>query len=402
MSKTPTVISLFSGAGGLDIGLEQAGWTITAATDVASHAMETLRRSKQAGIPVAGRRSTYMSKTNLIEADVTDLSASDFRPPKTKPDWRPDLLVGGPPCQPWSSAGLQRGLNDPRGQLISHYLRLIGELHPTFVIFENVRGLLTARGETGTPGEVLKSIQDDLWSLGYASNVTTLNAADYGAAQRRVRVILVATNTHTLPSFPAPTHDREGKNQLPHWRSLGEALKALGAPDEADVVRPTGSRAAALRSLTPGTGLKTTGRVMANRPSGHWGYRQDAFLADLSLPSRTIRAAGTPDWVRIEGEQDLRRLTWRECAALQGFPEDWQFAGTKSQRFQQIGNAVQVDMAKAVGGEVLRALRLGEATQPPVTAAWSPVLLERVRYTIAEHNTNGHLRTPRPSEVKAS
>ena len=86
----------------------------------------------------------------------------------------------------WSSAGLQKGLGDPRGQLIAHYLRLIGELQPRFVIFENVRGLLTARGATGTPGEVLRSIQDDLYELGYSSRVATLNAADYGAAQRRV------------------------------------------------------------------------------------------------------------------------------------------------------------------------------------------------------------------------
>ncbi|MDR6171157.1 DNA cytosine methyltransferase [Curtobacterium sp. SORGH_AS_0776] len=402
MGKAPTVISLFSGAGGLDIGLEQAGWNISAATDFAPHAMETLRRSQDAAIPIAGRRSTYMSKTNLIEADVVDLSAADLRPHRAKPDWRPDLVVGGPPCQPWSSAGLQRGLDDPRGQLIAHYLRLIEELQPKFVIFENVRGLLTARGATHTPGEVLRSIQDDLWGIGYASKVTTLNAADFGAAQRRVRVILVATSDHTLPSFPTPTNDRFGRDGLPFWRSLGEALQELPVPDETDVVRPTGSRAGALRALQPGTGIKTAGKVMANRPSGHWGYRQDAFLADLSLPSRTIRAAGTPDWVRLANDTDLRRLTWRECAALQGFPTDWRFAGTRSQRFQQIGNAVQVNMAKAVGREVLQALRLGEAPQRPVSEDWSPTLLERVRYTIAEHHTNGHLRARQPDRIRAS
>jgi DNA (cytosine-5)-methyltransferase 1 len=392
MSSSPTVVSLFSGAGGLDVGLEQAGWTISAATDISPQSMTTLRDSQAAKIQIPGRRSSYMNKTRLIEADVTTLSASDLRPARASASWRPDLLVGGPPCQPWSSAGLQRGLNDPRGKLIAHYLRLINELEPRFVIFENVRGLVTARGATNTPGEVLRSIQADLNSAGYASRVTTLNSADFGAAQRRVRVILVATRDHALPEFPNPTHDRHGRDGLKNWRSLREFLDALPAPIESEIVRPSGSRAEALRALEPGTGIKTIGRVMANRPSGHWGYRQDAFLANLNLPSRTIRAASTPDWIRIEGDSDIRRLTWRECAALQGFPVDWRFSGTVAQRFQQIGNAVQVDVAKAVGAQVLKSLRLGPTDQTQTTPEWAAELRERVRYTQAEHKTNGHLR----------
>lgn len=387
------VISLFSGAGGLDVGLERAGWDIVTATDHDKHAMATLRASKEAKIPVSGRETVHMGGTLLVEADVKDLTRRDLTPYAKGPDWRPDLLVGGPPCQPWSSAGHQKGLNDPRGQLIAEYFRLIDEFQPKFVLFENVRGLVTAVGRTGQPGEVLESIRADLANLGYASRFKTINAADYGAAQRRVRLILMATRVHNLPEFPDFTHSAHGEDGLKPWVTLGETLDRLPQPDEVDIVRPTGVRADELRALEPGKGLKTGGKVMNNRPSGQWGYRQDSFLADLSLPSRTIRAASTPDWVRLPGEPDIRRLTWRECAALQGFPSDWQFAGTIASRFRQIGNAVQVDMAEAVGRALLESLHAGPAEVPPVSAPWPQELVKRVRYTSMEHRVNGELRS---------
>lgn len=386
------VVSLFSGAGGLDIGLERAGWKIVTATDFDGDCMETLRRSKAARIPVLGRRARHMTRTRLVESDVTTLSALSLKPRGADANWRPDLLVGGPPCQPWSSAGHQKGLEDPRGQMIAHMLRLVGELQPRFVLFENVRGLVTALGPNGKPGEVLKSIQDDLGDMGYASQIATLNAADYGAAQRRVRLLLMATKEYRLPEFPGPTHDRHGNLGRKPWVTLGETLEALPAPDPEDVVRPSGIRAAELRELAPGTGLKTGGRVMNNRPSGHWGYRQDSFRADLNLPSRTIRAASTPDWIRLPGDDDLRRLTWRECAALQGFPESWQFSGTNASRFKLIGNAVQVDIAQAVGEALLDALHQGPAEEAPTTPPWPQELVKRVKYTASEHRVNGELR----------
>lgn len=391
--RRPSVVSLFSGAGGLDIGLERAGWDVVTATDLSKPSMETLRRSQAAQVPIRGRRSgTHLDGTRLIEADVQDLKASDLRPPRAASGWRPDLLAGGPPCQPWSSAGHQKGLSDPRGKLIEHMLRLIEESQPRFVLFENVRGLVTAVGATQTPGEVLRSIQEDLAGMGYASRIATLNAADYGAAQRRVRLLLMATSDHALPVFPEPTHDKAAKDGRKPWVTLGELLASLPKPDAKDVVRPTGERAELLRALSPGTGLKTGGRVMNNRPSGQWGYRQDSFLADLALPSRTIRAASTPDWLRLPSEDDLRRLTWAECAALQGFPRGWQFAGTRASVFQQIGNAVQVDMAEALGEALLASFRAGPVSEPPVTPPWPPELVKRVKYTEAEHRVNGVLR----------
>lgn len=390
--QVPTAVSLFSGAGGLDVGLEKAGWHVGTATDIMPEAMATLRASAVAEIPIPGRSSAYLDGTNLLQADVQELVAGDFRPAGQSSRWTPDLLVGGPPCQPWSSAGHQKGLRDPRGQLIGHMLRLIGELRPKFVLFENVQGLVTARGETGTPGEVLVSIQSDLLQMGYISRVATINSADYGAGQRRVRLLLIASRTRVLPRFPEPSHSRNGLTDKRPWRTLSEVLAELDEPDPSDIVLPSGARAPLLEQLSPGTGLKTGGKVMANRPGGHWGYRQDAFLADLELPSRTIRAASTPDWIRPPRGGAMRRLTWKECAALQGFPPEWQFAGSSSSRFLQIGNAVQVDVAEAVGRTLLKALKQ-RPSEPDVMPPWPKDLERRVSYTIAEHKVNGHLRS---------
>jgi DNA (cytosine-5)-methyltransferase 1 len=384
-------VSLFSGAGGLDIGLERAGWQVAVATDSSVDSMATLRESRDRAIAVRGGRLTHLARTRLLEADVADLGGLDLRPARAGAGWRPDLLAGGPPCQPWSSAGQQRGLNDPRGQLIGHLLRLVDELRPRFVLMENVRGLVTAVGAAGTPGEVLRSIQRDLNTLGYANRVATLNAADYGAAQRRVRLFLLATAEYDLPEFPEPTHDRHARHGRKPWVTLGEALSALPAPDAQDVVVPQGPRAEALRSLVPGTGIKTGGKVMNNRPGGHWGYRQDSFLADLALPARTIRAASTPDWVQLPGSE-MRRLTWCESAAIQGFPGEWRFVGGTTSVFQQIGNAVQVDIAEAIGKTLLDTLRRGVSAEPPRTPPWPTELLKRVKYTEAEHRVNGDLR----------
>jgi DNA (cytosine-5)-methyltransferase 1 len=167
-------------------------------------------------------------------------------------------------------------------------------------------------------------------------------------------------------------------------------LAGLPDPDEADIVRPSSRRAVELAALSPGTGLRTGGRIENNRPSGHWGYRQDCFIADPSLPARTIRAASSPDWVRLP-DGSHRRLTWRECAALQGLPGDWRIAGTVASRFRQIGNAVQADVVEALG-RALMAAHLAGRTKKPEPAPFPTEFERRIKYTAAEHRTNGEHR----------
>ncbi|MGH3664586.1 MAG: DNA cytosine methyltransferase, partial [Egibacteraceae bacterium] len=394
-ARRPSVVDLFCGAGGLSSGLEEAGWQSVAAVDSDPSCLRTLESTQQARLPVVeDPERLYLERTRLLLADVAELSASDLRPGGVPRNWRPDLLAGGPPCQPFSSAGKQGGVQDPRGRLFLEFVRLANELRPHHVLFENVRGLMTARTPDGQPGGVLQLIQRSFAEIGYACRFATLNAADYGAPQRRVRLFVFATTDRPLPGFPEPTHARDpdglpGVARKP-WVTLEEFLAEQPVPDAVDVVRPSGRRIRELGALTPGTGLRTGGRVEANRPGGHWGYRQDCFLADLGLPARTIRAASTPDWIRLD-DGSLRRLTWRECAGLQGFLSGWRFEGTIASRFRQIGNAVQGDVARALGETLLDAWRCGGRAKP-VSPPWPDEFHRRVRYTEMEHRVNGAYR----------
>lgn len=390
--RTLNAIDLFAGAGGLSWSLEAAGWQTTAATDFDRDAIETLCLNQRGG--------RYLRGTSIIHADVHELSGKDLRPSGAPNGWRPDLLAGGPPCQPFSSAGRMLGYEDPRGRLFHQFVRLAAELKPRFVLFENVSGLVTAKGPDGSIGGILKRIQSEFEEIGYACRFELLNAADFGAPQRRVRLYMIASHAERLPSFPVPTHSREKSSDRAEWVSLREFLRSHPKPDPAEVVRPNRRRAGELAKLTPGTGLRSGGIVEANRPSGHWGYRQDCFIADPSVPGRTIRAASTPDWLRERGGH-LRRLTWRECAGLQGFPLDWRFAGAAASRFRQIGNAVQGQIGSALAAALYAAARECVSAQP-TSAAWPPSFHKRVRYTVMEHEVNGAHRRAAKERVNGA
>jgi DNA (cytosine-5)-methyltransferase 1 len=148
-----------------------------------------------------------------------------------------------------------------------------------------------------------------------------------------------------------------------------------------------------LAEVSPGKGIRVGGVVENNRPGGHWGYRQDGFVADWHQPARTVRAASTPDWLRMEDGRH-RRLTWQECACLQGFPSSWAFQGASASRFRQIGNAVPVQLARALGGQALEVLANGPTKRnaSPLSPPWPQNFRRRIRYTTSEHRVNGALR----------
>lgn len=403
--SAPTVIDLFSGAGGLSAGLEAAGWQTVSAVEQDDDCVETLRATKAQRIRIGRSARRYLEHTKIVHEDVCKTTRKGLVPEGVSSRWRPDLLAGGPPCQPFSSAGRMRGLEDARGQLFVEFVRLAEELRPRFILFENVAGLVTAKGPDGAPGGALELVQESFEEIGYACRFALLNAADFGAPQRRVRLFMLASCDEKLPDFPEPEFAKEPAEaglfdrRLRPWRTLGEFLATQSEPAPGDIVRPTAKRAGEMRDLKPGTGLRAVGIVEANRPSGHWGYRQDCFLADPSLPARTIRAASTPDWVRCN-DGSLRRLTWRECAGLQGFPTAWDFRGTIASRFRQIGNAVQVNMATVLGRALADAAAQRRRARP-VSAEWPVSFHRRVRYTAMEERVNGaHREAAR--QLKAS
>lgn len=401
-SRAFTAVSLFTGAGGLDIGLEQAGFRVLAAVDLDSDCVATLQANQQSRIPIGDGRH-YLQGTELLAAGVERLGAAEFRPSCADGEWTPDLLVGGPPCQPFSSSGKLLSVNDPRGRLFEHFVRLAKELRPKVILFENVRGLITARGPMGEPGEALRMVKQGFEGIGYATTFALLNAADYGVPQRRVRCLMMATRCTALPRFPEPTHGESAATtlfdtRLP-WRTLGEFLANSPPPGDEEVVRPTPVLAAQLAKVTQGSGLKSAGAREATRPGGHWGYRQGTFIADLAQPARTITASASQDWVRLPGDS-LRRLTLRECAALQGFPEPWRFVGPIASRFRQVGNAVPVVFGQVLGGALLEVLQ-GRSGGKPASAELPREFLAAVEYTRREQARNGASRRVVRQRVQA-
>jgi DNA (cytosine-5)-methyltransferase 1 len=359
----PTAISLFAGAGGLDIGLEQAGFEAVTVTDFDKWCCASLRENQARGIPIPDDLGgKYLEHARIIEAPVQELTAQDLWSRKG----HPTVMVGGPPCQPFSSAGAQRGLTDARGTLFAEFVRLAGELQPSYVLFENVRGLITQRGANGVPGEALNLVRSAFEEAGYATSFQLIRTADYGLPQRRVRLFMFGARDGVMPEFPEPTHARDGgRNPLKPWVTLGDFLAERDEPHEDDTRRPTAKMKPLLEALQPGSGLKSPGRPEPTRPNGHWGYKQGTFVANPKLPSRTVTAASTQDWWKLP-DGSVRRLTAPECAGLQSFPPEWQLAGPMTAQYRQIGNAVPPPIAKIMAAEILKAAGKTDGPRGPI------------------------------------
>lgn len=383
-----TFISLFSGAGGLDLGLERAGWDCLFATDFDAAAIRTLEANRGRKIG-AGRRS--LTGTVIELADVRGLTGAGILAKIGASRGSVPLLAGGPPCQSWSSGGRQKGFDDPRGRLVDEYLRLASEVDARWLVFENVRGLLTARGPDGVPGSALVHVRQRLLQHGWQTSVELLNAADYGVPQRRVRLILLGYRAGDAPAIPEPTHG-DASHRL--WLSLGDCIAAIDPPTGDEIIRPTGKMAVDLEHLPPGTGAKSPGKRESTRPGGHWGYKQGAFIADLRFPARTVTASAQQDWIR-DPVLGLRRLCPRECAAIQTFPVDWCFEGKRADQYRLIGNAVPPLLASKIGAALRSHIDAAATAAPRGWDVLQPLpdhLQSAIHYTEREERRNGASR----------
>jgi len=399
MYKKFEFISLFSGAGGLDIGFELAGWDCLYASDIDKTSIETLKENK--GTIVGDR--TLMSSTIVEQLDVRETAGTTILEKIGRKKGEVPLLVGGPPCQSWSSAGRQLGFNDPRGQLFKDYVRIAVETGVKWLIFENVRGLLTARGADGKPGSALEHIRATLLEAGFQTEVALLNSADYGVPQRRVRLFLIGFQIGSEPPFPLPTHSKASDSSSKSWISLGECLVGISPLVQDEVIRPNAKLEAQLSTISAGSGVKSPGKAEATRPNGHWGYKQGAFIADLEAPARTVTASGQQDWIR-DPNLGLRRLAPRECAAIQTFPASWKIRGKRADEYRQIGNAVPPLLAKSIA--IALREHIGNITKTDIEKEnvsirklkpLSKRLASAVEYTIKEELRNGESRRGVPA-----
>ena len=393
---------MFSGAGGLDLGFELAGWHCLYASDIDPYAHATLEANRT---QLVGRRRV-MSDAVVRCEDVRRLGGSDILSAIDRKRGGVPLLLGGPPCQSWSSAGHQLGFEDPRGRLFADFVRIASELDVRWIVFENVRGLLTAKGPDGKPGSALQHIRSVLLESGYQTVVELLNAADFGVPQRRVRLFIVGFRAGDVhPTFPKQTHKKSPApdSRLSPWVNMSSALSGIDQLRDDELIFPSSTLATQLDELKPGSGVKSPSKAEATRPGGHWGYKQGAFLADLDLPSRTVTASPQQDWVR-DTQFGIRRLTPRECAALQSFPPNWNFVGSRSVEYRLIGNAVPPMLAKALGQCLAK---LAKTSKPPTSKDKPSTLLPlnqgltaAIVYTMKENRRNGPSRLSAPIKRK--
>lgn len=357
-------LSFFSGCGGLDLGLEQAGIHQRLACDFD----KTCRTSLSANRPDMPVLDNILNYTAAEIRAIAGLA----------PDQRPTLVVGGPPCQAFSTAGKRQGFTDPRGNVFLRYIQLIEELQPEYAVIENVRGLLSAalrhrpheaRGATAMPleqdelpGGALAYVLDELKRMGYGVRFNLYNSANFGVPQVRERVILIAARDGSQVPFLQPTHAKDGAFGLPKWRTFESAVRGLNSADGVGISFPE-SRLRYYRLLGPGQYWKHLPtlelRMEAMGKSYHLGGGKTGFLRRLAWdkPSPTLVTNPAMPATDLAHPVEDRPLTVQEYKRIQMFPDDWQILGTVTNQYKQIGNAVPVGLGFAVGKAILDHMR---------------------------------------------
>lgn len=316
-------IDLFSGAGGLSCGLVMAGFTPVASVEIMPEAVETYKYN-------------FVNKKGFNEkVETRDIRTQEVKEElyKTIGNQHIDLIVGGFPCQGFSMAG-NRVISDPRNSLYLEMLEIVKNVKPDYVVMENVEGLRTM-----LDGKVETQIINDYKEIGYEINVTTLNAADYGVAQQRKRVIFIGNRIGNKNYHPKPLYEPN------NYKTLGSAIYKFMNIDEDKSINHVFTRH-----------TEDMKKRLANVPEGSSlfkNYSDSWKKSPWDKPSCTIKE--NHGAVNIHPKLP-RVLTAREIAAIQSFPDDFIFQGAKKWQLVQIGNAVPPLLGKAIGLSVEKGL----------------------------------------------
>lgn len=387
----PTVISLYTGIGGLDFGFEAAGFRTAVALELD---------------PVCCRSIRLNRRWPLIEADIHDISSQSLLRTAGLRKGDADVLIGGPPCQPFSKSGYwatgdSGRLDDPRSDTLTAYLRVLRDAKPRAFLLENVRGLAYEGKDEGLQ-LLLRGIEEVNHQAGTRYRVTwaTLNAADYGVPQLRERVFLIGSRDGAPFAFPEPTHGREDNGELfserqrhrTAWDALGDLPEHVGEPS-----LQVGGRWGALLSTIPeGENYLWHTDRGGGYPIFGWRRRYWSFLLKLAKdrPAWTIQAQ--PGTATGPFHWKSRRLTLQELCRLQTFPDGLRFDCGRTDVQRMLGNAVPSLVAEVLAREIRRQL-LGHRVQrrkpklmPPRRIDAPPperpsALPERYQHLIGEH-----------------
>lgn len=316
-----TDIELFAGCGGLALGLENAGLKHELLVEIDKDCVETLKRNRP--------------EWNVINEDISNVDFSSFKA---------DVVSGGCPCQPFSYAGKKLGFEDTRGTLFFEFARCVKEVQPKICLLENVQGLV--HHDSGRTLKTMISVLDD---LGYHMQYQILNAVDYGVAQKRKRMFLIGTKDGYYFEYP------EKQEGTP---TLRDALKDV--PQSEGSTYPDHKKE--ILDLVPPGGCwvdlpeDVAKEYMGKSYYSGGGKRGMARRISWDEPCLTLTTSPAQKQTERCHPDETRPFTIREYARIQSFPDEWEFAGSISSQYKQIGNAVAVKVAEAMGEQLIKTL----------------------------------------------
>lgn len=344
MNSKIVSVSLFSGAGGLDIASFMAGVPVISSTDFDSDCVETLKQNED-----------YFGKTTIIHGDLHQIESSVFSEIFENSGADKFIVIGGAPCQPFSKAGYwvgnktRKGINDPRATLVDEYLRVVVDIQPDGFVFENVESLLHPTNKV-----IVDRFIEIIEECGYNYKIVHGNALDYGVPQKRKRIFIIGTKGEFKREAPIKTHDEPSnckESGLKPYATVGPLISEFDSPEyfEEYEVTKGGTYHDDLCEVPPGMNYKAL-TAWAGYPNPKFvaDKRFWSFLLKLSpdMPSWTITAQPGP-WVG-PFHWNNRRLRAPEAAAIQTFPKGYKFYGNRRSVQKQIGNAVPCLMGKAM------------------------------------------------------
>ena len=375
MKDTPIIqsnrnyVSLFSGAMGLDIGIERAGFHCVVCNEIDPLAVKTIKLNRP-NLPVISTSVEEVTLKSLsVHAgfDVTGI----------------DLIVGGPPCQAFSVFGQRKGLNDRRGRMIFEFLRLIDEVRPKAFLMENVRGLhsmsiipkgMESEGEDilpeqTEPGSLLRELIKSFEKIGYRVDCYLVNSVNYGAPQIRERLLCVGSRYDIDPDFPHPEFSNRPIDKLPPFKTLGDVIGSGFIDPDPSMMDFSPRKLKYLSLVPPGGNWRNLPEEIQKESMGKSWYLKggrSAYWRKLAFdfPSPTVVTMPNHAGTSMCHPTELRALTVGEMAAVQEFPQDWEFVGSATQKCRQIGNAVPPRLGEVAGRVLHRLLNAAENALP--------------------------------------
>ena len=352
-SNKPIALSFFSGAMGLDLGLERAGFDIKLVCEIDKFCRQTINLNRP-NTALIGDITAYSPEDVLCYAGLS--SSDDI-----------DLIVGGPPCQAFSTAGKRNGFNDDRGNVFLTYLDMVLTIRPRYFVIENVRGLLSCPMKhrphylrtskhsdlalDELPGGALYFILNSITNAGYSYTFNLYNAANFGTPQVRERVVIICSRDGKRPPYLTPTHTQDNLGMLPAWRTFREATEGIS---KHRYINFPEKRLIYYRMLKEGQNWRALPDHLQREALGNSyfaGGGKTGFLRRLAWdkPSPTLVTHPAMPATDLAHPEEDRPLSIEEYKRLQEFPDDWKVAGSLIEQYRQIGNAVPISLGLAIG-----------------------------------------------------